>query len=102
MQARNQARVHLWFADRFGVPFGPPLRDATEGLSRYVATAQAVAVRLGGSGDFEIVAPCGLADLLDLVLRPITVLGERDAYAARATRTAALWPEVRALPWPDR
>ena len=33
VQVRNQARVHLWFPDKFGTPF-PPLTSSAEMLGR--------------------------------------------------------------------
>lgn len=33
----NQARVHLWYAEKFGVP-ATPFRRATDGIDAFVAT----------------------------------------------------------------
>ena len=45
VQVRNQARVHLWFPQKFGVPF-VPLRSYGEMLGRYASRTHAVAARL--------------------------------------------------------
>ncbi|HEY0525613.1 MAG TPA: nucleotidyltransferase family protein [Stellaceae bacterium] len=62
--ARNQARMHRQNGD-------PPYRDTEDALRHWPETATAVAVRSarGGSG-VELIAPHGVADLLNLVVRP--------------------------------
>src|SRR5215207_8046078 len=35
IEARNQARVHLWYGDKHGLPY-PPLCCSTEGIDRYL------------------------------------------------------------------
>src|SRR3954452_11214079 len=35
VEARNQARVHLWYAEKPGVP-SPPLACSTEGIDRFL------------------------------------------------------------------
>jgi hypothetical protein len=98
VEVRNQARVHLWFPDRFGLPY-PALPDACASLRLYASRSFAAAVRLGPGG-VEIAAPFGLGDAFALRLVPNTALPNAAAYAAKANRIAALWPEVRIEPWP--
>ncbi|MCJ9430460.1 nucleotidyltransferase family protein [Kordiimonas marina] len=62
-QVRNQARMH----DRAG---DPPYSGLSDALSRWPETATAVAVRLNGQGGLDVVAPFGLDDLMEHVLRP--------------------------------
>ncbi|MFT8245111.1 nucleotidyltransferase family protein [Roseomonas sp. BN140053] len=101
VQARNQARVHLWFAGHFGIPFGPPLRNTVESMRRYASQAHAVGVRLDAAGRLDVAAPFGLEDLLSLVIRPNPALNNRAAHLAKGARSLALWPEATLLPWPD-
>ena len=35
VEARNQARVHLWYEKKHGLPY-PPLRRSTEGIDRFL------------------------------------------------------------------
>ncbi len=35
VEARNQARVHLWYGEKHGLPY-PPLRCSTEGIDRFL------------------------------------------------------------------
>ncbi len=99
VEIRNQARVHLWFERRFGSPY-PPLPSADAALSRYAAVVHAVGVRFEPDDALSIVAPFGLADLFGMVLRPNPAIANGPAYAAKAERARALWPEITVLPWP--
>jgi hypothetical protein len=100
VQLRNQARVHLWFADRFGVPY-PPLGSADEALPRYASVVHAVGVRLEPDGRLDVLAPFGLNDLFGMVIRPNMRLDNRASHAVKAARARRFWPEVTVVPWPD-
>ena len=65
--AKNQAAVHLWYADRFGYAV-PPLNSSEDGLQTIPATATAVGVRLLAD-DLYVAVPLGLSDHFALVLR---------------------------------
>jgi hypothetical protein len=64
----NQARVHLWYEEKFGYPISP-LLSLDEGVATWPETATAVGVRLLWNEVLEVVAPLGLEDLFDLILR---------------------------------
>jgi hypothetical protein len=67
-EAKNQAAVHLWYAQKFGYAV-LPLRSTEEGVGANPGTATAVGVRLLADDDLYIAAPLGLSDLFELVLR---------------------------------
>jgi hypothetical protein len=98
VEVRNQARVHLWFEQRFGAPY-PPLACADDALARYASMVHAVGVRLEQDGRLDVVAPFGLADLFAMVIRPNRLMDNRASHAAKAARTKAIWPEVTVIPW---
>ncbi len=100
VEVRNQARVHLWCEDHFGVPY-PPLRSSAEAVDRYAAHACRVAMRTSTSGDgYEVYAPSGFDDLFAFVVRPNPVIAPRAVYEGKAARWSALWPRLEVLPWP--
>jgi hypothetical protein len=99
VEVRNQARVHLWYEDHFGVPY-PPLRSSAEAVDRYAAHACRVAVRPAGDG-YDVYAPSGFDDLFAFVVRPNPVVAPRDVYETKAARWSRLWPRLVVLPWPD-
>jgi hypothetical protein len=98
VEVRNQARVHLWFKQRFGANY-TPLRCADEALTRYASVVHALGVRLETDGRLDIVAPFGFDDLFDMVIRPNKVIENEAAHAAKAERAKAIWSEVVVVPW---
>jgi hypothetical protein len=96
VEVRNQARVHLWFEQRFGVPY-TPLRSAVEALTRYASLVNAVGVRLEDDGRLDIVAPFGLDDLFNMIIRHNTSLANAPSHEAKGQRAKAIWPEVTVL-----
>ena len=90
VEVRNQARVHLWFEDHFGEAYAP-LQTSAEALTRFVAPAFAVGVRLREDDGFQVFAPFGLDDLFAMRLRPARPSG---AYAKIAASIRERWPEI--------
>ncbi|MCC7276352.1 MAG: nucleotidyltransferase family protein [Alphaproteobacteria bacterium] len=99
LDVKNQARVHLWYERRFGRPC-PPYGSSAAAIATYPTTATAIGVRRR-AGAFEICAPFGLDDLLDLTVRPNPVLASASVYAAKTARWREQWPALRILPWPQ-
>lgn len=98
VEARNQARVHLWFERRFGAPYAP-LSSSAEALGRYASICHAVGLRMKADGRIDVYAPFGLDDVFALRIRPNRVLDNAATHAAKAARMAALWPELTVEPW---
>jgi hypothetical protein len=95
---KNQAAVHLWYPDAFGIPV-PPLRSSADAVGTWPETATAVAVRLLPDDGIRVVAPCGLEDLFGLVCRrnPRRVTVEEYRRRVQSKRIAERWPRVRVV-----
>ena len=92
VEVRNQARVHLWFEDRFGEPYAP-LASSAEALSRFTTTMFAVGARLEPDGRLSIFAPFGLSDLFALRLVP-NPLRRTKGFSRTAAAAMVRWPEL--------
>ena len=100
VQVRNQARVHLWFPQKFGTPF-QPLTSSAEMLGRYASKTHSVGARLEANDTMTIVAPFGLDHIFSMRIVPNPVLDNKKAHETKAARAQSMWPEVTVLPWPD-
>lgn len=98
VETRNQARVHLWYAQRFGGTY-PQLRSADESLSLYVSTMHAVGVRLEDDGGLALAAPFGLDDIFSMTIRPNRALENATSHALKAQRAKTIWPESTVICW---
>ena len=98
IQVRNEARVHLWYEAKFGVPC-PPYRSTRHAISTFPNCSSCLGIR-SHQGRFELFAPFGLTDLFGLRTRPNPVLAPREVYEAKTTRWLSEWPQLTVLPWP--
>ncbi len=99
VEVRNEARVHLWYEQKFGVP-GVPFTSTEDAIDHFAATTCCVGVRTGPDGVATVYAPHGLTDVFDLVVRPNPVLAPQEVYEQKAARWRAEWPALTVLPWP--
>ena len=100
VQVRNQARVHLWFPDKFGIADFTPLTSAAEMLGRYASKTHAVGARLGTDDRIEILAPFGLDPIFAFRVVPNRVLpNNRKAHDTKGARAKSVWPELTVLDW---
>lgn len=98
VEIRNEARVHLWYADRFGAP-APPFRDCADAIDSFAAVCCCYGVTVDGEGRHRVYAPHGYDDLFSLTVRPNRRLAPRHVYEAKAERWQQQWPELTVLPW---
>ncbi len=98
VQVRNQARVHLWFPEKFKQPF-TPLISAGEMLGRYASKTHSVGAYLDENDAIVIVAPFGLDDIFSFRIVPNRVLQNAPAHTAKAARAKSIWPELSVEPW---
>lgn len=100
VQVRNQARVHLWFPERFGMAY-PQLRSSAEMMLFFATKTHAVAARLEDDGEISIHAPFGLDDMFSFRVTPNPALPNRETHERKAARAKVIWPELTIVPWPN-
>lgn len=98
-ELRNQARVHTWYPEYFGLPYSP-LSSTEEGIDRFVCQTHAVGMHVASDGTPDVYAPFGLAALFAFRLVPNAWADNRKTYFEKARRAKALWPLLTVEPWP--
>ena len=68
IEARNQARVHLWYPEKHGLSY-PALRSSTQGIDRFLTKNTQVGIRRTRDG-YEVYAPNGFDDIAGMIVRP--------------------------------
>jgi uncharacterized protein len=115
IEVKNQARVHLWYRQRFGqdpsqqAPLQqdpvqqdyPPLTSSCDGIDRFLVACTCVGIRCSGadaSGDIgrALYAPNGLDDLVAGILVANNTSTTRFHEKARSYQ--ARWPSLRLRP----
>ncbi|WP_338695358.1 nucleotidyltransferase family protein [Bradyrhizobium sp. 26S5] len=96
IEARNQARVHLWYPGKHGLPY-PPLSRSSDGIDRFLTENTRIGIRRSATG-YDVYAPSGFDDVAGLIVRPnLTANFSAANYAAKTARWKALWPEITVL-----
>ena len=97
VEVRNQARVHLWYPEKHGLPY-PALQSSTDGIDRFLTRNTRVGIRRTRDG-YDVYAPDGFDDLANMIVRPNPGANFSAAnYEKKAERWKKLWPEITVLP----
>ena len=96
VDVRNQARVHLWYPKKHGLPY-PALLSSPQGIDRFLTRNTKVGIRRTQAGH-DVYAPDGFDDIAGMIVRPNPGPNFSAAnYAAKAARWKKLWPEITVL-----
>lgn len=98
LDIKNQARVHLWYPDRFGREIAP-YASVEDAIRTWPTTATAVGVRLRPDDTLEVFAPFGLDDLFAQTVRPNKAQITEAIYLAKVAKWTAKWPGLAVVPW---
>ncbi|MDQ3431793.1 MAG: nucleotidyltransferase family protein [Actinomycetota bacterium] len=100
IEVRNEARVHLWYEDHFGVP-AKPFTSTRDAIDHFASTTCCVGLTRTASGEIDVYAPHGFTDLYDKRIRPNRVLAPQAVYEAKVARWLLEWPTLLVEPWDD-
>jgi uncharacterized protein len=96
IEVKNQARVHLWYGERFG-PGYPHLTSARDGIDRFLIAGTCIGYGVSKNNHRQLYAPYGLDDIFAGLLRPNTHNQRTDRYAQKAASYRERWPHLRCL-----
>ncbi len=99
IDVKNEARVHLWYAEKFGNVLAPYVSTG-DAITTFPTTATAVGVQPRADG-LHVFAPYGLSDLLGLIVRPNKKQITQAFYDATVKKWQAKWSGLRVVPWDD-
>jgi hypothetical protein len=99
VEVRNEARVHVWYEEHFGVP-AVPFTSTADAVDHFAAKTCCFAVTTDDDGGLRTYAPHGYDDLFGRKVVPNPVLAPGEVYVAKTKRWRAEWPSLTVLPWP--
>ena len=97
LDVKNEARVHLWYAEKFGYPI-EPYQSGKDAINTFPTTATSIGIRPNGAA-LETYAPFGVDDLLNGVVRANKAVISKKVYLAKVSKWSANWPELRIVAW---
>ena len=93
VEVRNQARVHLWYPEKFGTDY-PALRSSCDAIDRFLATTCMLGVQKNDHG-YEVYAPLGYDDLFSQIVRGNHSDNfSEDALSKKFESWKVSWPEI--------
>ncbi|TBB23312.1 nucleotidyltransferase family protein [Rhizobium ruizarguesonis] len=91
---KNQARVHLWYGEKFGKDF-PAFKCTEDGVDRYLISCTRVGVRVH---DGSLYAPDHLDDMCHGILRMTPLNAQPKLFASKCRQYQQRWPWLRVEP----
>lgn len=99
IQVRNQARVHLWYEEKFGAAYAP-LSSSCDGIDRFTTPSSMYGLTVDEVGKLKVYAPHGFSDPFAFVVRPNPAsLAVAHVYEVKTARWKSLWPELQVIPF---
>ncbi|WP_095101627.1 nucleotidyltransferase family protein [Pseudomonas sp. Irchel 3A5] len=93
VELRNQARVHLWFSERFGHPYAQ-LHSARQGIDRFLVAATCIGLDIETK---EVYAPYGLAELEQGILRINPNYAHPEMFLKKAASYQRRWSWLKVV-----
>ncbi|MFN4118326.1 nucleotidyltransferase family protein [Acidovorax sp.] len=91
VEAKNQARVHLWYEKWFGYPYAP-LQSSRHGIEWFLVHCTCVGLQPAAAGKPPaLYAPYGLEELYAGVLRPNPACPHLPLFEAKARSYRERW-----------
>lgn len=94
---KNQARVHLWYKEKFGRGIGSYI-NIYHAIDTFPTTSTTIGF-LATHQSFIIYSTFGLGDLMSMQLRPNKVKITKDIHYVKKNRPHKIWPKVIIHKW---
>ncbi|WP_409271249.1 nucleotidyltransferase family protein [Neobacillus sp. SCS-31] len=98
IDVKNEARVHLWYENKFGYAI-QPYTSLEAAIDTWPTTATAIGIRKDEKGTYTVYAPYGLGDLFRMIVRANKVQITSEIYEAKAVKWKGRWPTLTVIPW---
>jgi hypothetical protein len=97
VDVKNQARVHLWYPQRFGGDY-PKLEKVEDGIARFLVRSTCIGLMPQDGGTLRLIAPYGVEETRRGELRPNALwCPDRARFRAKAESYVARWPWLRII-----
>jgi hypothetical protein len=97
VDVKNEARVHLWYRQRFGGDY-PQLTRVEDGIARFLVRSTCIGLMPQVDGTLRLIAPYGTEETASGILRPNALwCPSIDRFRAKAESYCARWPWLRII-----
>ncbi|HET7629593.1 MAG TPA: nucleotidyltransferase family protein [Bacillales bacterium] len=96
LDVKNEARVHLWYKQRFGYEI-QPYQSLEAAINSWPTTATAIGLRK--EDGWKVYAPYGLNDLFGMIVRANKLQITKEIYEKKVDRWTEKWGHLQVIPW---
>ncbi len=100
LDVKNQARVHLWYKEKFGYNI-QPYTSLESAINSWPTTASSVGVRKQGN-KWEVYAPFGIDDLMSMKVIPNNRQITEEIYYKKVEKWLSKWQNLSIYDWNDK
>jgi len=97
LDIKNEARVHLWYKDKYGKEI-IPYTSVEDAISSWGTTVTCIGVRLEND-KLVVCAPFGLNDLFNMTIRPVKRQYTEEQYLIKTESWLKKWNKLTVIPW---
>ena len=94
---KNQARVHIWYYEKFGIK-RTPYTSVEDAISSWTTTITCIGIKLE-KGQIIICAPYGLNDIFNMELKPVKKNQTKEIYNKKTKEWMSKWPKLTKIDW---
>lgn len=101
LDVKNEARVHLWYREKFGYDI-KPYKSVESAINTWPTTASSLGVRKIAERCWEIYAPFGLKDIFQMKVRANNRQITEEIYNVKVKKWIHKWPELNVVQWNNK
>jgi uncharacterized protein len=98
LDIKNQARIHLWYYDKFGYNISPVV-SINDAIDRFPTTATSIGIRYNEKNELDIYAPFGLDDLFAGIIRANKKQITETIFNDKVDNRIKKWPNLHVIKW---
>jgi len=95
---KNQARVHIWYKEKFGYEI-QPYTSLEHAINTWPTTATSLGLRREGGGRWTIYAPFGIDDIFAMRVRANARQITEEIYMTKVKKWRKKWPSLAHEAW---
>ncbi|GAU76225.1 nucleotidyltransferase family protein [Fusibacter sp. 3D3] len=100
LDIKNQARVHLWYKEKFGIEL-EAYASLESAIDTWPTTSTALGIRRQSESVWQLYAPFGVQDVFDLKIRANNRLITEAIYLNKVNKWQNKWAELQVVEWDD-
>lgn len=97
VEVTNEARVHLWFKEDFGVDL-VPYTSTEDAIYRWSTTASSIGITKTDKGEYKVFAPFGLTDIFKMNIKLNPEMVAKEAFLKKCEKWKSKWPSLNVYP----